>query len=66
MFEPEILEQLEPDLNLASTMLVLKDQILKSTTLVSKATILVFKEFILAKIHDIMNQILILPLQCSF
>ena len=47
MFEPEILEQLEPDLNLASTMLVLKDQIPKR----SKESVRIFISKIVEEIN---------------
>lgn len=48
MFEPEILEQLEPDINLASTMLMLKEQIPKR----SKESVRVF----IAKIVEELNR----------
>lgn len=50
MFEPEILEQLEPDVNLAATMLVLKDQIPKR----SKENVRAF----IQKIVENLNQLL--------
>lgn len=47
MFEPEVLEQLEPNINLASTMLILKDQIPKR----SKESVRIFISKIVEEIN---------------
>lgn len=52
MFEPELLENLEPDVNLASTILLLKDQIPKR----SKESVRVFIRKIVEEINKLLEQ----------
>ena len=50
IFEPELLENLEPDVNLASTILMLKDQIPKR----SKESVRVFIKKIVEEINRLL------------
>lgn len=52
IFEPELLEQLEPDVNLAATILLLKDQIPKR----SKESVRVFIRKIVEEINRLLEQ----------
>lgn len=52
LFEPELLENLEPDISLASTILLLKDQIPKR----SKESVRTFIEKIVEKINKLLEQ----------
>lgn len=52
IFEPELLENLEPDVNLAATILVLKDQIPKR----SKESVRIFIRKIVDEINKLMEQ----------
>lgn len=52
LFEPELLENLEPDISLASTILLLKDQVPKR----SKESVRAFIEKIVEKINKLLEQ----------
>lgn len=52
LFEPELLEQLEPDVNLASTILMLKDQVPKR----SKESVRIFISKIVEEINKLLEQ----------
>ena len=52
LFEPELLEQVEPDINLASTILMLKEQIPKR----SKESVRVFIQKIVEEINKLLEQ----------
>lgn len=52
IFEPELLENLEPDINLASTILLLKDQIPKR----SKESVRIFIQKIVEEINRLLEQ----------